>query len=224
MGTSSNFGNMFSAAGASALLKFLPMLPGQILLNNLLYDTGQLAIPTDHVDDEQLHRPSHWDIGFIRRFMLFFGPISSLFDFVTFGVMLGAFHAGPSLFRTGWFVESLATQTLVIFAVRTRRVPFFRSRPSRPLLASALAVVAVGAVLPYTPLAGPLGFTSLPGTFFAALAGMVAAYLVLIEVGKRLFYAEPDRLTPHLRRRGQPHRIERRAARFGNAAPVGPRD
>jgi Mg2+-importing ATPase len=222
MGTSSNFGNMFSAAGASAILKFLPMLPGQILLNNLLYDTSQLAIPTDHVDDEQLHRPSHWDIGFIRRFMLFFGPISSLFDFVTFGVMLGAFHAGPFLFRTGWFVESLATQTLVIFAVRTRRVPFVRSRPSLPLLASALGVVAVGAVLPFTPLSGPLGFTALPGTFFAALAGMVVAYLVLIEVGKRLFYGEPDRLTHDRRRRGRLHRVERRAARFGHTTQIAP--
>ena len=129
MGTSSNFGNMFSAAAASAVLPFLPMLPSQILLNNLLYDTSQLAIPTDRVDDEQLHAPSHWNIAFIRRFMLTFGPISSLFDFMTFGLMLGVLHAGPVEFRTGWFVESLATQTLIIFAIRTRRVPFIRSRP-----------------------------------------------------------------------------------------------
>ncbi len=122
MGTSSNFGNMFSAAGASLFLSFLPMLPSQILLNNLLYDSSQLAIPTDHVDPEQLARPSRWDVGFIRRFMLFFGPVSSVFDFVTFGVMLWIFHAGAPLFRTGWFVESLATQTLVIFAIRTRRI------------------------------------------------------------------------------------------------------
>ena len=129
MGTSSNFGNMFSAAAASAVLTFLPMLPSQILLNNLLYDSSQLAIPTDSVDAEQLHAPSHWNIAFIRRFMLTFGPISSLFDFLTFGLMLGVLHAGPVEFRTGWFVESLATQTLIIFAIRTRRVPFFRSRP-----------------------------------------------------------------------------------------------
>ena len=121
MGTSSNFGNMFSAAAASAVLPFLPMLPSQILLNNLLYDSSQLAIPTDRVDDEQLHAPSHWNIAFIRRFMLTFGPISSLFDFLTFGLMLGVLHAGPVEFRTGWFVESLATQTLIIFAIRTRR-------------------------------------------------------------------------------------------------------
>ena len=130
MGTSSNFGNMFSAAAASAVLSFLPMLPSQILLNNLLYDSSQLAIPTDSVDAEQLQAPSHWNIAFIRRFMLIFGPISSLFDFLTFGLMLGVLHAGPVEFRTGWFVESLATQTLIIFAIRTRRVPFFRSRPS----------------------------------------------------------------------------------------------
>src|SRR6185437_4198979 len=162
MGTSSNFGNMFSAAGASLFLKFLPMLPSQILLNNLLYDTSQLAIPTDDVDPEQVARPTRWDVGFIRRFMLFFGPISSVFDFITFGVMLWGFHAGPALFRSGWFVESLATQTLVIFAIRTRRIPFFRSRPSMPLLLAALAVVVVGAALPFTPLAHLLGFRPLP--------------------------------------------------------------
>src|SRR5205823_4625494 len=127
MGTSSNFGNMFSAAAASAFLKFLPMLPSQILLNNLLYDSSQMAIPTDTVDEEMLHRPSHWDIASIRRFMMFFGPISSLFDFLTFAIMLGAFHAHAPLFRSGWFVESLATQTWVIFVIRTRRVPFFHS-------------------------------------------------------------------------------------------------
>ena len=133
MGTSSNFGNMFSAAGASIFLTFLPMLPSQILLNNLLYDSSPLAIPTDEVDPEQVAQPTRWDVGFIRRFMLFFGPVSSIFDFITFGVMLWVFHAGPALFRSGWFVESLATQTLVIFAIRTRRIPFFRSRPSLPL-------------------------------------------------------------------------------------------
>ena len=142
MGTSSNFGNMFSAAGASLFLSFLPMLPSQILLNNLLYDSSQLAIPTDNVDEEQLRRPSHWDIGFIRRFMIFFGPLSSVFDFVTFGVMLWVFHSGAGQFRSGWFVESLATQTLVIFAIRTRRIPFFRSHPSLPLTLAALGVVS----------------------------------------------------------------------------------
>jgi Mg2+-importing ATPase len=188
MGTSSNFGNMFSAAGASLFLSFLPMLPSQILLNNLLYDTSQLAIPTDNVDEEQLRRPSHWDIAFIRRFMLRFGPLSSVFDFATFAVMLGIFHAGPAEFRSGWFVESLATQTLVIFAIRTKRIPFFRSHPSLPLTLAALAVVTIGALLPASPLGPTLGFVPLPGAFFAAVVLMVLAYLVLIEIGKRLFY------------------------------------
>jgi len=217
MGTSSNFGNMFSAAGASLFLKFLPMLPSQILLNNMLYDTSQLAIPTDNVDEEQLRRPSHWDIGFIRRFMIFFGPLSSVFDFVTFGVMLWVFHSGPAQFRSGWFVESLATQTLVIFAIRTRRIPFFRSHPSLPLTLSALAVVVVGAVLPATPLAHTLGFQPLPGGFFVALAGMVACYLALIEVGKRYFYRTAASAPPSRRRYTRRRHLRRRAAYFSTS-------
>ncbi len=220
MGTSSNFGNMFSAAAASAFLTFLPMLPSQILLNNLLYDSSQLTIPTDHVDAEQLARPSQWDIHFIRRFMLVFGPISSLFDFATFAVMLGVFHAGPELFRSGWFVESLATQTLVIFAIRTRRIPFFRSNPSRPLAISAIGVALVGAVLPQTPLGPALGFTPLPAQFFAALALMVAVYLVLIEATKWWFYrtlAAAPTVPTTARPRRPGRRIHRRAARFTTA-------
>jgi Mg2+-importing ATPase len=219
MGTSSNFGNMFSAAGASLFLSFLPMLPSQILLNNLLYDSSQLAIPTDNVDEEQLRRPSHWDIGFIRRFMIFFGPLSSLFDFVTFGVMLWIFHAGATEFRSGWFVESLATQTLVIFAIRTRRIPFFRSHPSLPLSLAALGVVGVGSVLPATPLAHTLGFNPLPVAFFAALAGMVLGYLALIELGKRIFYRTADaRPAPTSRQPIVGHHLRRRAARFSTGA------
>ena len=220
MGTSSNFGNMFSAAGASLFLTFLPMLPSQILLNNLLYDTSQLAIPTDNVDEEQLRRPSHWDIRFIRRFMLYFGPFSSLFDFATFAIMLWVFHSGPAQFRTGWFVESLATQTLVIFAIRTRRIPFFRSHPSLPLTLAALGVVTIGAVLPATPLAHALGFQPLPAGFFAALVGMVVCYLALIEVGKRLFYGAAEKPTALPPRRGRRH-VRRRAAYFttGNHPP-----
>jgi Mg2+-importing ATPase len=218
MGTSSNFGNMFSAAGASLFLSFLPMLPSQILLNNLLYDSSQLAIPTDNVDEEQLRRPSHWDIAFIRRFMVFFGPLSSVFDFVTFGIMLWVLHAGPGEFRSGWFVESLATQTLVIFAIRTRRVPFFRSHPSLPLTMAALAVVAVGAILPATPLAHTLGFNPLPVAFFAALAGMVIGYLALIEMGKRIFYRSVSpAATPAPDGYNTRRRVRRRAARFSAA-------
>ncbi len=221
MGTSSNFGNMFSAAAASAVLPFLPMLPSQILLNNLLYDTSQLAIPSDRVDEEQLHAPSHWNIAFIRRFMLTFGPISSLFDFMTFGLLLGVLHAGAVEFRTGWFVESLATQTLIIFAIRTRRVPFFRSKPSALLTASTLTVIAVGVGLTVSPWAHHLGFTVLPWQFFAALAAMTVAYLVLVEITKTLFYLEPIPLAgqPH-RTRGDRHRIHRRAARFSHSGRI----
>jgi len=215
MGTSSNFGNMFSAAGASAFLSFLPMLPSQILLNNLLYDTSQLTIPTDHVDEEQLERPARWDIGLIRRFMLVFGPISSLFDFATFAVMLAVFDAGEKLFQTGWFVESLATQTLVIFVIRTRRSPFPRSRPSLPLLAAALGVVTTGALLPATPLADTLGFVPLPTGFFIALVLMVAAYLVLVEIGKIWFFRTHPVATI-ARERVAGHRVQRRAARFSS--------
>ncbi|MFJ5530294.1 magnesium-translocating P-type ATPase [Streptomyces sp. NPDC093261] len=213
MGTSSNFGNMFSAAGASLFLPFLPMLPSQILLNNLLYDTSQLAIPTDEVDEEQVRRPAHWDIAFIRRFMVCFGPISSLFDFLTFGVMLWFFHAGAAQFHTGWFVESLATQTLVIFAIRTRRTPFWRSRPSLPLTLTALAVVALGAALPATPLAHVLGFQFLPTGFFAAVAAMVVVYLLLVETGKRIFYRTARAPVPPRPALGHRH-LRRRAARF----------
>ncbi len=188
MGTSSNFGNMFSAGGASLLLSFLPMLPTQILLNNLLYDGSEMAIPTDNVDEEQLQRPAHWDTGFIRRFMTLFGPISSIFDFATFGIMIWVFNASAALFRSGWFVESLATQSLVIFAIRTRRIPFFRSRPSMPLTIATFSCVTIGVLLPYSPLAHTLGFTALPAALLAVLAAMIPIYLVLVEVGKRRFY------------------------------------
>lgn len=218
MGTSSNFGNMFSAAGASLFLSFLPMLPSQILLNNLLYDTSQLAIPTDEVDPEQLARPSRWNISFIRRFMMYFGPISSLFDFATFGVMLWVFDAGPTQFRSGWFVESLATQTLVIFAIRTRRIPFFRSTPSVALLLSAIGVVLVGALLPATPLAGSLGFHPLPLGFFVALVLLVFCYLGLIEIAKDLFYRSARTSRPAPSQRDHPRRVKRLAARFSTAS------
>jgi len=189
MGTSSNFGNMFSAAGASLFLSFLPMLPTQVLLNNLLYDVSEMTIPTDDVDPELLARPARWDIAMIRRFMAFFGPISSIYDFLTFGVMLRVFHAGPVLFHSGWFVESLTTQTLVVFVIRTRRVPFFKSRPSRPLLLTTLVVAAFGMALPYIPpLAHLFGFTPLPARFFGILFAMIATYFVLVQFGVQLFF------------------------------------
>ncbi len=218
MGTSSNFGNMFSVAAASAFLPFLPMLPSQILLNNLLYDAGEMTIPTDNVDEEMLQRPSHWDIRFIERFMLVFGPMSSLFDFITFALMLGVFHADAATFRSGWFVESICTQTLVIFVIRTRRVPFFRSRPSRPLLVASLASAGIGALLPISPLAPVLGFGPLSPLFYLALVLMVAVYLTLAELLKQRFYRvrahdRPLALPPGERER----RIQRRAFRWSHA-------
>ena len=217
MGTSSNFGNMFSAAGASLFLSFLPMLPTQILLNNLLYDVSEMTIPTDNVDEELLARPAKWDIRMIRRFMSFFGPISSVYDFLTFAVMLRVFHAGPVLFRSGWFVESLTTQTLVIFVIRTRRVPFYKSRPSRPLLATTLACAAFGVAIPYIPpLAHLFGFRPLPLTFLAILAVMIVTYLALAQIGVALFF-KPQGGRPLARAiSAAERRISRRASRWGS--------
>ncbi|WP_460002826.1 magnesium-translocating P-type ATPase [Microbacterium xylanilyticum] len=215
MGTSSNFGNMFSASAASVFLPFLPMLPGQILLNNLLYDSSQLVIPADRVDPEQLRAPSHWDIAAVRRFMLLFGPISSLFDFATFGLMLFVFHAGAPEFRSGWFIESIATQTLIVFVIRTRRVPFTRSRPAPVLVVTVLLAIAIGCVLPYTPLNGLLGFTPLPAGFFLALVGMVIVYLVLVEVAKLWYFRRLSAAPGAARAPRRPaRRVLRRAARF----------
>jgi Mg2+-importing ATPase len=184
MGTSSNFGNMFSMAGAAVFLPFLPMLPTQILLNNFLYDMAQVTIPTDNVDASFIHKPRHWSTGTIRNFMLFIGPISSAYDFLTFFVLLNVFKASVPLFQTGWFVESLATQTLVLFVIRTRGNPF-RSRPSRPLTITTLAIVLLGAILPFTPIAPDLGFQPLPALFFAILVVMTVTYLGLVELAKR---------------------------------------
>ncbi|HEX9037488.1 MAG TPA: magnesium-translocating P-type ATPase [Ktedonobacterales bacterium] len=184
MGTSSNFGNMFSMAGAALFLPFLPMLPTQILLNNFLYDLSQVTIPTDNVDASYIQRPHRWDIRLIRDFMLYIGPISSIFDFLTFWAMINVFHASETLFHTGWFVESLATQTLVLFIIRTGGNPF-RSRPSRPLLVTTLTIVLVGLLLPFTPLASVLGFTPLPLLYFLFLALAICVYLAMVEVVKR---------------------------------------
>ena len=184
MGTSSNFGNMFSMAGASLFLPFLPMLPTQILLNNFLYDLSQVTIPTDHVDASFMLKPRQWDIRLIRDFMLYIGPISSIYDFLTFFIMLRVFHASEALFHTGWFVESLATQTLVLFIIRTAGNPF-HSRPSLPLTITALLAVGVGLLLPFTPLGNTVGFTPLPGLYFLFLMGMTVTYLLLVELVKR---------------------------------------
>jgi Mg2+-importing ATPase len=188
MGTSSNFGNMFSVAGASLFLKFLPMLPVQILLNNLLYDVSETAIPTDNVDDSYTSTPKKWDIEFIKKYILVFGPISSLFDFITFFILLFIFSADASLFQTAWFMESICTQTLVVFVIRTRVVPFYTSRPSRLLTFTTLLIVAIACVLPFTVIGSAFGFVHPPLSFFAVLAGLVIGYIAIVELVKRWFY------------------------------------
>jgi P-type Mg2+ transporter len=184
MGTSSNFGNMFSMAGAFLFLPFLPMLPTQILLNNFLYDLAQITIPTGNVDDAFIQAPQRWSIGIIQRFMIVIGPLSSIYDFLTFGVLLWVFRASEALFQTGWFVESLATQTLVLFVIRTVGSPW-RSRPSVPLMATTILVVLIGVMLPFTPLAATLGLVPLPGAYFVFLGGVTLTYLGLVEMVKR---------------------------------------
>jgi Mg2+-importing ATPase len=185
MGTSSNFGNMFSMAAASIFLPFLPMLPTQILLNNFLYDASQLTIPSDNVDDEYVRRPRPWDMKMVRNFMLFIGPISSIYDFLTFYVLLHFFHASQPEFHTGWFVESLATQTLVIFVIRTTGNPL-KSRPSLPLAITTILIVAAGIFLPYSPFSRLFGFVPLPAPFFVFLGVSTVTYLLLVEGGKRM--------------------------------------
>lgn len=192
MGTSSNFGNMFSMAGGTLLLPFLPLLPIQILVNNFLYDLSEIAIPFDNVDEEVLSRPHPWDMDFVRRVMLTFGPISSLFDFLTFFLLVQVFHAEEALFHTGWFVESIATQVLVIFVIRTQGNPF-TNRPNLGLALLSLAVVAIGATLPFTPVGEYLGLVQPPAALYAALVGVVAAYLLVVQLAKQAFYRRWNR-------------------------------
>jgi Mg2+-importing ATPase len=188
MGASSNFGNMFSVLGASYMLKFLPMTAIQLLTNNLLYDFSQVPIPTDDVDPEQIARPRPWQIDEILRFILFIGPISSIFDYTTYFLMLKYFHWNTpeqaSLFQTGWFVESLMTQTLIIHVIRTNRIAFLQSWASWPLLVTTGLIMAVGAWLPFSPLAKFLGFTPLPPAFWPFLAATLLAYMLLTHVVK----------------------------------------
>jgi Mg2+-importing ATPase len=194
MGASSNFGNMFSVVGGSYFLPFLPMAPMQVLLNNFLYDISQTGIPTDHVDKEFVAKPQNWDIGFIRRFMVFLGPVSSLFDYATFGLMMFFYKCNAwglagttpqskayleSLFHTGWFVESLFTQTLIVHIIRTNRIPFFQSGASPGLTATTLGVLLAAAWLPYSPMASYLGLVALPYSFWIWLAGFLVAYAAL---------------------------------------------
>jgi Mg2+-importing ATPase len=189
MAASSNFGNMFSVVGASIFLPFLPMLPLQVLTNNLLYDFSQTTIPTDAVDQEWLMKPRKWAIDEIRRFIIFIGPISSIFDYLTFFIMLYIFNTwnNPALFRTGWFVESLFTQTLIIHVIRTNKIPFIESRASLPLIMTSLIIVAIGGWLPFSPIAGTLGFTALPPLYWVLLAAMLLCYIMLTQLVKTWF-------------------------------------
>ncbi len=191
MGASSNFGNMFSVLGASAFLPFLPMAPIQVLTNNLLYDFSQTAIPTDNIDDEYLTRPRQWNIADIAKFMIVLGPVSSIFDYITYALMYFGFGANTeahaSLFQTGWFVESILTQTLIIHIIRTARIPFLQSRASIPLMITSLIICGVGIWLPSSPFARSLGFTILPGLYWVAVALIVPSYLILAHFVKMWF-------------------------------------
>jgi Mg2+-importing ATPase len=187
MATSANFGNMFSVAGASLFLSYLPMLPKQILLINFLTDLPEMTIASDNVDDVFVERPHRWNIAFIRRFMLIFGPLSSLFDFATFAVLLWLLKANEATFHTGWFIESVLSAGVVVFALRTR-LPFVRSKPSKAMLGMTLLVMVITLALPYTPLAVLLGFIPLPMTYLLLIFGIVALYFTSAEFAKRWFY------------------------------------
>jgi Mg2+-importing ATPase len=187
MATSANFGNMFSMAGASLFLPFLPLLPKQILLTNLLTDFPEMSIAGDRVDREMLTQPRRWNIRFIRNFMLTFGPLSSIFDFLTFGVLLLLLHAGQDQFRTGWFMESVISASIIVLVVRTRR-PFIRSRPGKYLLLSTLIIAGITLVLPYLPVAVAFGFRPVPVSFFPALGAILILYILSAEIAKRIFY------------------------------------
>jgi P-type Mg2+ transporter len=188
MGASSNFGNMFSVLGASAFLPFVPMAPLQVLTNNLLYDFSQVPIPTDDVDPEQIAKPRPWNIDEIKRFILYIGPISSIFDYTTYFIMLYVFNCWDptkaSLFQTGWFVESLMTQTLIIHVIRTNKIPFIQSRPSWPLIVTTVLVMTAGMLLPFSPLAKPLGFEQLPPFYWPLLALTLLCYIILTQFVK----------------------------------------
>ncbi|HEV2260749.1 MAG TPA: magnesium-translocating P-type ATPase [Candidatus Rubrimentiphilum sp.] len=188
MATSSNFGNMISAAVGSMILPFLPLLPSQVLLNNLLYDVSETTIPSDNVDPEQLVRPSHWDLRFVRRFMAAFGPYSALTDFAIFAILLLIVHASAPVFRAGFFIESFGTQALIVFVLRTRRVPFFSSRPSWQLAVTTALCAAIGMALPFTPIAGLLGFAPVPLPVLGIIAAIVIVYVALAELTKTLFF------------------------------------
>lgn len=188
MGLSSNFGNMFSMIGASLFLPFFPMTAGQILLNNFIYDSSQLSIPSDNVDQEYLKKPKHWNMSFIKKYMIIFGPISSIFDFLTFYLLYGVFHFNVAAFQAGWFIESLATQVFVIYIIRTQKIPFLQSRPSKYLLVSTLVAVFLGVILTLKGIGEFFGFSPLPIGAFLIILALVLVYLIVMEFAKQLFY------------------------------------
>lgn len=194
MATSADFGNLVSASIGSLILPFLPMLPTQVLLQDLLYDSSQLTLPRDHVDSEQIAKPSHWNVRFIRRFMLIFGLISSIFDFATFGLLHWILHAEAAEFQTGWFIESLATASFIVLVIRTRRTPFFKSTPSKLLIASVVGVNLGAFLLTLSPFAKNLGFVSLPLIFYFSLGFIVVVYIVFVEIAKRRLFTNPPDL------------------------------
>jgi len=187
MASSANFGNMFSMAGASLFLPFLPLLPKQILLTNLLTDFPEMTISTDNVDTEAVDKPRRWDVKFIRNFMLVFGPVSSVFDYITFAVLLFLLHATRAQFRTGWFMESVISAATIVLVVRSRK-PFYKSRPGKYLLLTTLVIIAATFVIPYTPLGGVFGFEPLPVWFMFIIVGIVLLYIAGAEIAKRIFY------------------------------------
>jgi len=187
MATSANFGNMFSMAGVSLFLNFLPLLPKQVLLTNLFTDFPEMTIATDSVDSEAVEKPRRWNINFIRNFMITFGILSSVFDYLTFGVLIFILHASKEIFRTGWFIESVISASLIVLVIRSRR-PFFKSKPGKYLLISTLLIAGVTLALPYTPVAEVLGFKPLPFSLIAMILTIVAIYIVSAEIAKRIFY------------------------------------
>ena len=188
IGVSSDFGNMISMSIASFILPFLPLLPPQVLLNDLIYDVSQMTVSRDNVDPEYLKKPKKFNLAIIKKYMLWFGPISTLFDLVALAILVFFFKASQVTFRTGWFIESLSTQILVFFVIRTRKSPFWKSKPGKGILISCLGMFAFVLILPYTPLGNIFGFTPLPALYFAFLAGMIIAYLFLAEISKRIFF------------------------------------
>jgi Mg2+-importing ATPase len=187
MSTSANFGNMFSMAGASLFLPFLPLLPKQILLTNLMTDFPEMTIATDQVDGEMVNRPRRWDIAFIRKFMFAFGLVSSVFDYLTFGVLLLLLHATPEQFRTGWFMESVASAAIIVLVIRSRR-PFYKSRPGNQLLVATLAVAMTALILPFTSPGRIFGLVTLPTSFLLILGLIMILYIFMAEVVKKVFY------------------------------------